>query len=65
MFNESGGSLDATFVDGIQIVANGRISTLDEEAILAEIAQEHAALLPLIAASENDVSRLAPSYRRI
>ncbi|MFK7965464.1 MAG: amidohydrolase family protein [Burkholderiaceae bacterium] len=65
VFNEGGGSLEASFVEGEQVIEEGQLCKINEREILAEIAQEHAALEPLIAESERDVARLAPSYRRI
>jgi 5-methylthioadenosine/S-adenosylhomocysteine deaminase len=65
VFNESGASLHSTFVDGIEVIRDGRLTGIDEAAILAEIAEEHRHLEPLIAQSEIAVQRLAPSYRRI
>jgi guanine deaminase len=65
VFNESGASLHSTFVDGVEVIRDGRLTGIDEAAILAEIAEEHRHLEPLIAQSEIAVQRLAPSYRRI
>jgi 5-methylthioadenosine/S-adenosylhomocysteine deaminase len=65
VFNATGASLASTFVDGAEVLRDGQLTGIDEAAILAEIAQEHAALAPLIARSEQGVQRLLPSYRRI
>jgi 5-methylthioadenosine/S-adenosylhomocysteine deaminase len=65
VFNESGSSLDRTFVDGIEVIRDGRLARVDEAALLEEMQAEHAVLEPLIARSEHEVRRLLPSYTRI
>ncbi len=65
VFNESGASLERSFVDGTEVIREGKLTGIDEQAILDEIGQEYLQLEPLIAASEREVSRLGPSYRRI
>jgi guanine deaminase len=65
VYAESGASLDAVFVDGACVMADGKLTRIDEAALLGELAEEHAKLEPLIAASERDVERLLPPYERI
>ena len=65
VFNEHGSGLHRSFVKGREVLSEGRLACVDEAALLEEIAAEHATIEPLIAASERDVARLAPSYRRI
>jgi len=65
VYAESGSSLDRVFVDGEPVMADGKLTRVDETALLDELAAEHAKLEPLIAASERDVERLLPPYERI
>ncbi|MGH8633081.1 MAG: amidohydrolase family protein [Burkholderiales bacterium] len=65
VYAESGANLDLVMVDGKIVLRDGRLAGIDEPAILAEIAEEHARLLPLIEDSERKVSRINDAYRRI
>lgn len=65
VYNETGAGLDTVFVDGEPVMREGRLTRIDEDALLAEIAEEHAALAPLIARSEVQVGRLSAAYGRI
>ena len=65
VYAESGANLDLVVVDGEIVLRGGRLARIDESAILAEIAEEHARLLPLIEDSERKVSRINNAYRRI
>ncbi len=57
--------VDFVMVDGEPILADGRLTRVDEERLLDEIAEAHASIAPLIAQSEKDVERLRPPYERI
>ncbi len=65
VFAESGASLDHVFVDGEAVMADGKLTRVDEAALLAELGEQHARLEPLIAASEIEVERIRPAYERI
>lgn len=57
--------VDLVMVDGEIILRDGRLTRIDEAAILDEIAEAHARIEPHLAASEADVARIAPHYERI
>lgn len=65
VFNETGSALSSTFVDGVEVTQDGRLTRIDETALLEEIQEEHGRLEPLIARSEQAVERLLPAYTRI
>lgn len=65
VYNETGAGLDTVFVDGEPVMREGRLTRIDEDALLAEIAEEHAVIAPLIARSEVQVGRLSAAYARI
>jgi len=52
-------------VDGVTILQHGKLTRIDEDRLIDEIAEAHARLEPLITESENDVERLRPAYERI
>jgi guanine deaminase len=57
--------VDFVMVDGEVILQHGKLTRVDEDKLIDEIAVAHARLEPLITASENDVERLRPAYERI
>jgi guanine deaminase len=65
VYAESGSSLDMLLVDGELVMRDGTLTRIDEPALLAELAEAHRALAPLIAASEREVERMVPAYERI
>jgi 5-methylthioadenosine/S-adenosylhomocysteine deaminase len=52
-------------IDGEVILEHGKLTRVDEDKLIDEIAAVHARLEPLITESENDVERLRPAYERI
>ncbi len=52
-------------VDGEVILKDGKLTRVDENALLAEIREAHARIEPQISESEKDVERLAAPYERI
>ena len=52
-------------VDGETILEHGKLTRVDEDKLLDEIAEAHARIEPLIAESEKDVERLREPYERI
>jgi hypothetical protein len=52
--------VDFVMVDGEPILANGRLTRVDEDRLLDEISEAHARIAPLLDASEQDVSDCAP-----
>lgn len=65
VYAERGASIDTVLVDGAVVMSDGRLTGVDEGAIVAEIAAEHAKLEPLIAEAERSVSRMRPALERI
>ncbi|HEV8673518.1 MAG TPA: amidohydrolase [Methylomirabilota bacterium] len=65
VYAETGANLDMVFVDGEPVVMNGRLTRVDESALLSEIAAEHATLLPLIEEAERSVEPIRAAYQRI
>jgi guanine deaminase len=57
--------VDFVMVDGETILQDGKLTRIDENKLLAEIAEVHERLAPLITESEKDVERLLPAYERI
>jgi len=57
--------VDFVMVDGEVVLADGRLTGVNEDALLDEIAEAHARIEPLLTASEKDVERLRPPYERI
>jgi 5-methylthioadenosine/S-adenosylhomocysteine deaminase len=57
--------VDFVMVDGEPILAQGRLTRVDEDHLLDEIAEAHARIEPLLTQSEKDVQRLRPPYERI
>jgi 5-methylthioadenosine/S-adenosylhomocysteine deaminase len=57
--------VDFVMVDGEVILQHGKLTRVDEDKLIDEIAEVHARLEPLLTASENDVERLRPAYERI
>ncbi|MEM8759432.1 MAG: amidohydrolase, partial [Pseudomonadota bacterium] len=65
VYGETGASLDRLIVDGEIVMADGRLTCIDEAAILAEIAEAHAEIEPSLAAAEAEIEAMMPAYRRI
>jgi 5-methylthioadenosine/S-adenosylhomocysteine deaminase len=65
VFSETGSSIDRVMVAGETVVADGKFTKIDEDALLAELVEEHGVLEPQITESERDIERILPSYRRI
>lgn len=65
VFCETGASLDMVFVDGQRVLADGRLTRVNEEDLAEEIAAEHVVLEPLIERSEKDIGRIRAAYQRI
>jgi guanine deaminase len=57
--------VDLVMVDGEVIEQGGRLTRIDEAAILDEIKEAHARIEPHLTASEADVERISPHYERI
>ncbi len=65
VFNATPASLDAVYVDGEAVLHGGRLSRIDEVALLQEIADEHRVLAPMIDRAEASVAPMLEPYRRI
>jgi guanine deaminase len=57
--------VDMVMVDGEVIQGHGRLTRVNEDALIAEIQDVHARIAHALAASEQDVARLAAPYERI
>lgn len=57
--------VDLVIVDGEVIERDGRLTRIDEAAIMAEIQEAHARIAPLLTVSEGEVEALLPPYERI
>jgi len=57
--------VDFVMVDGEIILANGRLTRIDEDRILDEIRAAHARLAPLLMAAEKDGERFHAPFERI
>lgn len=55
VYGERGQGVDFVMVDGRAVVAGGRVTAIDEAAIVAEIAREHASLKPQYDVAEASV----------
>lgn len=65
VFGDARGAVDTVIVEGRVVVAGGRLQTIDEDRLAAEVAARHARLLPAIEAAEAEAARLEPAMRRI
>ena len=57
--------IDMVMVDGEIIQGGGRLTRVNEDALIAEIQEVHARIAHALTASEQDVARLAAPYERI
>jgi guanine deaminase len=57
--------VDFVMVDGETILSDGKLTRVDEERLLGEIAEAHARIAPQLDASEKEVERLREPYERI
>lgn len=65
VYSASRAEVDLVMVDGAVIEKDGKLTRIDEAAILDEIAEAHARIAPLLTESEKDVERISPHYERI
>jgi len=65
VYAEHGASLDTMIVDGAFVMRGGRLASLDEPAILQEIAEEHARLKPALDRADATVAPMARAYDAI
>lgn len=65
VYAEGGANLDMMIVDGEIVMRDGALTGIDEAAILAEISDEHAKLLPLLEQTERQAEPINAAYRRI
>jgi len=65
VYNETGAGLDLLLVAGEAVIEGGRLTRIDEAALLHEIGDEHRALLPQIERAEQDATRISAAYARI
>lgn len=65
VYAETGTDLELVIVDGKPAMAGGKLTGIDEDAILAEANAVHAELEPYIKESEDGVQAMMPAYERI
>jgi guanine deaminase len=65
VYNETGQSLDMLFVGGEAVLKGGKLTRVDEGALLAGIGREHRALMPEIERAERDARRITAAYAPI
>ncbi len=65
VYAERGSSIDSVIIDGRVVMRQGKLISVDEAALLAEIGAEYAALKPKFAEAEQMVSRMRPALERI
>ncbi|GLK86885.1 amidohydrolase family protein [Ancylobacter defluvii] len=62
---ERGQSIDTVVVDGSIVMHGGRLTRIDEPALLAEAREEFRSLAPFYDRAEAEVARMVPALRRI
>ena len=65
VYAASRAEVDLVMVDGAVTLRDGRLTRVDEAALIAEIAEAHERIEPQLTASEADVERLVEPYTRI
>ena len=65
VYAASRAEVDLVLVDGEVIERDGKLTRIDEAAIIDEIREAHARIEPQLSASEADVERITPYYERI
>ncbi|WP_234261797.1 amidohydrolase family protein [Halomonas sp. MCCC 1A11062] len=65
VFGESGIGIDSVFVEGVQVVSEGRLTRLDQRDIARRIEQAMGRLRPAIGEAEQFTENLRPAYERI
>ena len=65
VYAERGAGIDFSMVEGRIVMRDGRLTRIDERAILAEIADAHAALQPQIERAEQSVAAVLDGIARI
>jgi 5-methylthioadenosine/S-adenosylhomocysteine deaminase len=65
VYCESGTSVVLTMVDGKIVSENGRVTSVDETALLDEARELFAAKKPALRRSSADADRLLPTYREM
>lgn len=58
-------AIDRVYVDGEQVLGEGRLCRVDETAIIAELSDRHPDIARLIEKSESDTDQIREAYRRI
>jgi len=65
VYSASRAEVDMVMVDGDVVLADGKLTRIDEAKIISEIHEAHERLAPQLTESEKDVERLAEPYERI
>jgi guanine deaminase len=59
VFTENGGSVDRVFIEGVEVVADGHATRVDETALFREVDAARRALEPAVEAARETVAPLA------
>jgi cytosine/adenosine deaminase-related metal-dependent hydrolase len=65
VYCQNGGDVTLTMVDGRIVAEHGRLTTVDEDALLAEAREVFAAKAPALADARRDAARWFPEYQRM
>jgi cytosine/adenosine deaminase-related metal-dependent hydrolase len=65
VYCESGADVVLTMVDGRVVAENGRVTGVDEDALLAEARELFAAKAPALAAAREEAGQWFPDYQRM
>lgn len=65
VYAETGAAVDLVVVDGVAVMRDGKLTQVNEQALIEAICKVHHQILPAIQASEATVQTFLPYYRRI
>ena len=65
VYGETGADLETILVDGDIVMLKGKLTGIDEDAILSEAQGAYQELEPFIANAETHVEKMMPAYQRI
>lgn len=65
VYAQTGAAVDLVVVDGIEVMRGGKLTQVDEQALIEAICKVHAQILPAMQESEATVQTFLPYYRQI
>jgi guanine deaminase len=65
VFGDAGAAVASVIVDGRLVFHDGRLLTIDEDRLDAELQEMHARMMPFVVEAERAAAALAPAMRRI